>query len=108
MSELQQTDEWIKARLGKVTASRMGDIMAKTKSGPSASRKNVPKPGRGGPWEWDKIPIRPDEYGYGPTSLATRVHPAAWDAWLRGLPESENIEDRRGTPGYIGYRPEWK
>ncbi len=41
MSELQQTEEWIRARLGKATASRMGDIMAKTKSGPpAASRKN--------------------------------------------------------------------
>jgi hypothetical protein len=40
MSELQQTDEWIKARLGKATASRVGDIMARTKSGPAASRKN--------------------------------------------------------------------
>jgi hypothetical protein len=40
-SKLQQTDEWIKARLGKATASRMGDVMAKIKSGaPSASRKN--------------------------------------------------------------------
>ena len=28
------------ARLGKVTASRVADLMAKTKSGPSASRQN--------------------------------------------------------------------
>jgi putative phage-type endonuclease len=36
----QRTDEWFTDRLGKVTASRIADIMAKTKSGPSASRTN--------------------------------------------------------------------
>lgn len=36
----QRTDEWFEARLGKVTASRISDVMAKTKSGYSASRKN--------------------------------------------------------------------
>lgn len=36
----QRTDEWFAARLGKVTASRIADVMAKTKSGPSASRAN--------------------------------------------------------------------
>lgn len=37
---MQQTPEWYAARLGKVTASRVSDIMAKTKSGYSASRAN--------------------------------------------------------------------
>ena len=36
----QRTDEWFAARLGKATASRMADIMAKTKSGYGASREN--------------------------------------------------------------------
>ena len=36
----QRTEEWIQARLGKVTASRVADVMARTKSGYSASRKN--------------------------------------------------------------------
>lgn len=36
----QRSDEWFAARLGKVTASRVADLMAKTKSGPSASRGN--------------------------------------------------------------------
>lgn len=36
----QRTEAWFAARLGKVTASRVADIMAKTKSGPSASRAN--------------------------------------------------------------------
>lgn len=36
----QGTDAWIKIRLGKVTASKVADVMAKTKSGPSASRTN--------------------------------------------------------------------
>jgi len=40
MSDIQRSDEWFKARCGCVGASRVGDIMAKTKSGPSASRKN--------------------------------------------------------------------
>lgn len=35
----QGTDDWHKIRVGKVTASRMGDVMAKTKSGPSALRQ---------------------------------------------------------------------
>jgi len=38
---LQGSPEWIACRLGKVTSSRIGDIMSKGKSGaPSASRKN--------------------------------------------------------------------
>ena len=36
----QGTDEWKQLRLGKVTASRVADILAKTKTGPSASRQN--------------------------------------------------------------------
>lgn len=36
----QRTDEWFAARLGKVTASRVADVIAKTKSGYSASREN--------------------------------------------------------------------
>jgi putative phage-type endonuclease len=36
----QGTPEWHEARLGKVTASRIADLMAKTKSGWGASRKN--------------------------------------------------------------------
>jgi putative phage-type endonuclease len=36
----QRTDEWFAARLGKVTASRVADVVAKTKSGPAASRAN--------------------------------------------------------------------
>ena len=32
--------EWHQMRLGKVTASRVADILAKTKTGPSASRQN--------------------------------------------------------------------
>ena len=36
----QGTTEWHQLRLGKVTASRVADILAKTKTGPSASRQN--------------------------------------------------------------------
>jgi hypothetical protein len=36
----QGTPEWFAARCGKVTASRVADVMARTKSGPAASRKN--------------------------------------------------------------------
>lgn len=36
----QRSDEWYRARAGKVTASRLCDVMAKTKSGYSAARKN--------------------------------------------------------------------
>jgi putative phage-type endonuclease len=36
----QGTDEWHELRRGKVTASRVADILAKTKTGASASRNN--------------------------------------------------------------------
>lgn len=35
----QRSDEWFKARLGKVTASKLSDVMATTKSGESAYRR---------------------------------------------------------------------
>lgn len=37
---IQGSPEWFAARLGRVTASRVADVVAKTKSGPSASRAN--------------------------------------------------------------------
>ncbi|CAB4128126.1 phage_rel_nuc, putative phage-type endonuclease [uncultured Caudovirales phage] len=36
----QRSPEWFASRLGKVTASRVADVIAKTKSGYSASRDN--------------------------------------------------------------------
>jgi len=36
----QRTEEWYQARLGKVTASRVADVLSKIKTGESASRKN--------------------------------------------------------------------
>lgn len=36
----QRSEEWFQARLGKVTASRIADIMARTKTGYGASRAN--------------------------------------------------------------------
>ena len=36
----QRTESWFAIRCGKVTASRVADLMAKTKSGYSTSRKN--------------------------------------------------------------------
>ena len=36
----QNTDAWLEIRRGKVTASRVADVMAKTKTGVSASRAN--------------------------------------------------------------------
>ena len=35
----QRSEEWFKARLGKVTASKLSDVMATTKSGESAYRR---------------------------------------------------------------------
>ena len=35
---IQGSDEWFKIRLGKVTASRISDVVAQTKSGYGASR----------------------------------------------------------------------
>lgn len=37
----QRTDAWFEARIGKFTASSIADLMATTKSGPSASRRNL-------------------------------------------------------------------
>jgi hypothetical protein len=37
---IQGSDEWKALRLGKVTASRVADVVAKTKSGYSAGRAN--------------------------------------------------------------------
>ena len=37
---IQGSDEWLAARCGKVTASRIWDLIARTKTGPSASRAN--------------------------------------------------------------------
>ena len=36
----QGSEQWLRDRLGHLTASRMADVLATTKSGPSASRKN--------------------------------------------------------------------
>ena len=38
MSDEQRSAEWFAVRAGKVTASRLGDVLARTKSGYSASR----------------------------------------------------------------------
>lgn len=37
----QRDEAWFKRRAGKFTGSRFTDLMAKTKSGPAASRKNL-------------------------------------------------------------------
>lgn len=37
----QRSEEWFAARAGKFTSSRAPDLMARTKSGPSASRANL-------------------------------------------------------------------
>lgn len=37
---IQRSPEWFAARLGKVTASKVGDVISKTKTGYSASREN--------------------------------------------------------------------
>jgi len=40
MEQQHRTEQWFADRVGHVTASRMADLMARTKSGPSASRAN--------------------------------------------------------------------
>ena len=40
-NEAQESQDWMQARCGMFTASRASDLMAKTKSGPSASRGNL-------------------------------------------------------------------
>lgn len=37
---IQGSDQWFEARIGKVTASRVADVIAKTKTGYSATRDN--------------------------------------------------------------------
>ena len=38
--DLQRTDDWYTVRLGKVTASRVGDVIAKTRTGWSSARQS--------------------------------------------------------------------
>ena len=38
--DIQRSEAWFQSRLGRVTASRVADVIAKTKSGYSASRDN--------------------------------------------------------------------
>jgi putative phage-type endonuclease len=40
MTDQQRTSEWFAQRLGKVTASKVADVIARTKTGYSASREN--------------------------------------------------------------------
>jgi putative phage-type endonuclease len=40
-NEAQTTEQWMEDRAGKFTASRADDLMARTKTGPSASRANL-------------------------------------------------------------------
>lgn len=40
MTDEQRSEAWFKDRLGKVTASKVADVVAKTKTGYSASREN--------------------------------------------------------------------
>jgi len=40
MADLQRTDEWFAARLGKVTASRIADVRSRTAKGWGAARKS--------------------------------------------------------------------
>ena len=40
-NESQESQDWMLARCGQFTASRASDLMAKTKTGPSASRTNL-------------------------------------------------------------------
>jgi len=54
MSEEQGTEAWQSARCGKVTASRLADVLAKTKTGYSASRTNYILS-----WCWSESP-RPE------------------------------------------------
>lgn len=37
---IQGSEEWLQARLGKITASRLSDVMARTRTGYGAGRKN--------------------------------------------------------------------
>lgn len=40
-NEVQGSESWALARVGRFTASRASDLMARTRSGPSASRRNL-------------------------------------------------------------------
>lgn len=40
MNDMQRNEAWFQERLGRVTASRIGDLMARTKTGWGASRAN--------------------------------------------------------------------
>lgn len=84
----QRTPEWWEARVGKVTASRIADVMARTKTGYAASRNNymaelvverlTGKPTEGFSnsammWGIEKEPMARDAYSAARGDLVTEV-----------------------------------
>jgi putative phage-type endonuclease len=84
----QRTPEWWEARVGKVTASRIADVMARTKTGYAASRNNylaelvverlTGKPTEGFSstammWGIEKEPMARDAYSAARGELVTEV-----------------------------------
>ncbi len=87
----QYSDEWFAARIGKVTASRICDVIAKTKSGPSASRGN---------YLAELVSERltgkaADRFVSGPMQWGTDIEPMARDAYSQIMDVS--VDD----PGFV-------
>ena len=92
MSELttnptQGTDDWRKQRLGKVTASKMSDMLAKTKSGWGASRANY-----AAQLLVERLTGQPQEaYQNGARQWGTDTEPKARDAY-QFMTDNEVVE----------------
>lgn len=78
MDIIQGSPEWFQARLGKVTASRVADVIAKTKTGYGASRMN---------YMADIIAerltgVKQDSYTNGAMAWGTECEPMARTAYM--------------------------
>ena len=100
----QRSPEWYAARLGKVTASRVADLMAKTKSGYSTSRANYMAE-----LICERLTGKPTEgYTNGAMQWGIDTEPQAKAAYvfLHDAPVEECAFAEHGTIGSFGASPD--
>ena len=105
---IQGTDEWFAARLGKVTASRVADVIAKTKTGYSTSRDNYMAQ-----LVCERLTSQKGEsFSNAAMQLGTDTEPKAREAYMAarfeivtevGFVNHQTIEDAGASPdGFVG------
>jgi putative phage-type endonuclease len=113
----QGSEEWLAARAGRVTASRLADVLATTKSGYAASRKNYaaqlfvermtgepagngfvsPEMRWGNDHEPEARALFEFRYGYTVRQLGLVLHPE-WD-WAAASPDGLIVPERNNNIG---------